>query len=294
MVFRKRDFHGFQCISFVFTAKMLLGIILAHDGGLGRFDRACIPQQALMELLVENVQRTRERRKKRAAEDACAWKGVDCDADANVVSIEFSDSFKGGSVDVQYIPQSVKKFVAFGNNFKGSLDLRTLPKSLEVFDMSLNELSGELVLDVPQHRLQEIDLSQNNFHGSLRFDALPDTLIELRLSENLLSGSIDLASLPVSIEGLSLEGNALSGEVGFDALPASIRWIDLSGNMFTGSVRVTKAPKMLENLLLENNRFAGTATIDLTEELNVTLGGTKIRRAVDSLGQNVISDQIEW
>ena len=68
--------------------------ITTLDPSLGRFDRAALSDQLLMELLIEHLKRPCTRKFREPAGsflDVCAWEGVTCDADANVTQIIFTD-----------------------------------------------------------------------------------------------------------------------------------------------------------------------------------------------------------
>ncbi|KNH04683.1 hypothetical protein XU18_4121 [Perkinsela sp. CCAP 1560/4] len=89
------------------------------DPSLGRVDKESLPQQALMEMVIDGV------KNKEAIcgdvdepKDIKEWKGVGIEG-GKVVEIEWEEFRLRGSLDLQWLPSSVRKFLVRWNNLTG-------------------------------------------------------------------------------------------------------------------------------------------------------------------------------
>ena len=238
-----------------------LPTLCTADASLGRFDIPSISQQQLMEMLIENINEAAkvEYRSGRTGEylDVCTWLGIECDVDKNVTSIEFDSSFRG-DLNIQYIPQTVRRFVLLSEGATGSLDTSALSVNLEDFFISYND-----------------------FSGNVNFRTLPPCLERFNISHNQLTGSVDLTALPKTLEWLLVQSNGFSGEVDLTELPNCLCKLNLSECNFSGSVRLDKLPRDLKSLYLYENRFSGKFTLRICQKIfNISAFARTILRGV--------------
>ncbi|KNH07965.1 leucine-rich repeat protein [Perkinsela sp. CCAP 1560/4] len=203
------------------------------DAFLGRVDRESMPQQTLLELFIADIERAHEIcYDLENPDDVCEWQGVSCDAEGNVTEFSWNWKFKDGkgSIDMLYLPLTIRQVNMQCNALGGTVDLRCLPRSLE-----------------------ELDIGTNNFTGTLELTELPNNLRKLSLDENAFSGSVNLTQLPKVMTDLSLSSNALVGRVDLENLPASLEYLALQKNNFSGTVFLCQAQKKIVNLANNKN-----------------------------------------
>ena len=101
------------------------------DPSLGRVDHEALPQQALMEMVIDGV------KNKEAIcgnpdeeKDIEEWKGVEIEH-GKVVEIDWDELDLKGLVHLKGLPSSVRKFDAMGNHLTSTLDAASLPISME-------------------------------------------------------------------------------------------------------------------------------------------------------------------
>ena len=177
---------------------MISCLFLTVDPNAGRFNAASLPDQTLMELLLQRL--TLDTSKLEAEDgsftDCCGWNIVKCDSDKNVTAVHafWVDSYYN-------TPQ----------RYAGELDLRLIPSKVKYFDMGNHQLTGLLSLEALPLGLIGFKAAMNSFSGSIGLSQLPETLEKLDVSGNELSGSLRLNKLPKSLVELNVEGN-LSGK----------------------------------------------------------------------------------
>ena len=93
----------------------------AVDPSLGRVDLESLPQQALMEMVIEGIA-NKEKICGYVDEpkDIEEWKGVSIE-DGQVVEIDWEQLYLEGSLHVAWLPRSARKFTVFFNHFSGHL-----------------------------------------------------------------------------------------------------------------------------------------------------------------------------
>ena len=162
-------------------------LLFSFDSSLGRLEYSLLPDQALMEILIEGFD---DETKKRYQDnhgmylDVCEWSCVKCDEDESVIEIYIHCHCVRGSLELLYAPPKVKVLRIsshFEGQLTGSVDLTQLPDGMRKFSLRGNKLSGE------------INLLQ-----------LPKGMKQLNLNHNQLTGEIDLTQLPDGMEKLSL------------------------------------------------------------------------------------------
>ena len=93
------------------------------------------------------------------------WKGVSIE-DGEVVEIHWDRFRLKGSLHVEWLPSSLRTFVANTNHLTGTVDLVSLPTAMK-----------ELLLGI------------NAFTGSIGLERLPESMVYLNVPVNNLSGS---------------------------------------------------------------------------------------------------------
>ena len=236
----------------------------AVDPSLGRVDRASLPQQALMEMLIEGIT-NKEEICGDADEptDIEEWKGVTIE-DGQVVEIAWHLFLLEGSFHLEWLPISVRKFLVRWNyKITGTLDCASLPISMKTLDIGFNAFTGLIHLESSPEGMEEIDISENELSGSLKLHSLPDTMTRFTADKNKFSGSIDFTQLPAAMLTLFLEHNRLSGSVVLTQLPGGLEVLNLKDNQFNGALDVRRLPSSMIYLFLNNNSFSGT--VDLSQ-----------------------------
>ena len=210
--------------------------VLALDASLGRVDYELLPQQSLLEMTVSDINDISMFCDHDGYFFECTrWVGVSCDLDENVRNIKWSNlhnSFfaEGGTVHVEWLPQTLQTFDIFMNHLYGSVDLTRLPASMRLFVVTANRLEGAADLTALPRELQYLYLARNSFSGGVRVANLPDSLIEIDIAENALSGAVDLTALSAGIRKINLSSNKLSGSLLVSTLSANLHSIDVSFN----------------------------------------------------------------
>ncbi|KNH08658.1 hypothetical protein XU18_0855 [Perkinsela sp. CCAP 1560/4] len=154
------------------------------DSAFGRVDRESLPQQALMEMVIQGITNK---------EDICCnvvepkdveeWIGVPIE-DGEVVEIEWINYDLEGSVHLAWLPSSGRIFAAINNLLTGTVDWAFLPTSMEILDLALNAFTGSICLERLPEIMVYLNVSENAFCGSLKLESLPDTLTEFNACDN--------------------------------------------------------------------------------------------------------------
>ena len=110
-----------------------LVLLDAVDPSLGRVDRASLPQQALMEMLIYGITNKEEIcGDADEPKDIKEWKGVKL-KDSEVVEIDWDVLDLKGSLHFEWLPSFVRKFsVGWNHKITGTLDCASLPTSMKV------------------------------------------------------------------------------------------------------------------------------------------------------------------
>ena len=181
------------------------------------------------------------------------WKGLTFDSKGNITKIDFESDFgynlfRGsdeeevdetptigpeGSMDLQWIPQSVKYFNISDLDISGSVDTTKLPRSLKAFNISFN-----------------------SFEGDFDMAGLPDKIEVLNIQHNALSGYLVLADFPRSLRRLYASHNAFAGEIKMEDLPPGMLTFNVRENKLCGDISLRNLPVGIENINLKLNLFA--------------------------------------
>ena len=191
-----------------YSLKMLTTVFVAcADDGIGRFDRSTLSQQSLMELFVFGIDKAEKIcHSRESPAEVCQWKGASCNAGGEITALKWSYASENGSgtVELKYLPSSMKELAMMYNALTGTITLGDLPDSMETLCLCGNHLTGRLDLDSLPAAMQHVDLSDNAFTGEISIEHLPNGLKDLYLCENQLSGPVCFTSLPPAFVNLDL------------------------------------------------------------------------------------------
>ena len=237
-------------------------VALTDESQFGRLDYALLPDQALMEMLVDGFSETIKERyldKNGMFLDVCDWGGVVCDDDANVKCVE---SFYGdGSISLEFIPPKVGAFFMNVAKLSGTFSASTLPEGMEYFE-----------------------IGDNSFKGTVDFTSLPETMQQLSLYYNFFTGSAELDSLPKALTRLWVQHNEFSGSLNLTKLPPNFEYLDASSNAFSGKFRLENVPKNTHTINASENRFDEVAIVP-SNVCDVYLRGSGVTSVVDEDGK---------
>ncbi|KNH07231.1 hypothetical protein XU18_2094 [Perkinsela sp. CCAP 1560/4] len=241
------------------------------DSSIGRVDHESLSQQALMEMVIGEI----TNKEKICGDvdepkDIEEWKGVEIE-DGEVFGIDWSHYGLRGSVHLEWLPISVRKFLVGWSNLTGTLDLACLPTPMKHLDLRHNTFTGPIDLERLPERMEYLCVSKNQLSGSLNLASLPGTLQDLVAHNNKFSGSVDLTQLPAALTQLDISENELSGSVVLTQLSGSLSYLYLSRNQFSGSLDLTRLPPNIESFNFSWNRLSGEGFIpdEIFERVNV-------------------------
>ena len=266
-------------------------MILSVDPSLGRVDCSLMSDQTLMEMLIDGFDDKTQKKYQEYDEtyiNVCIWPCITCDEDERVIEINMDSINIIGSIQLCYVPPSVKD-LKIRNRWRpgklsGSIDLSQLPEGMQLLDLQHNQLTGEIDLtQLPNgmeflslfdnhlagkvdlahlpYKIQYLFLENNKLTGDIDLTKLPDGIQLLKLGNNQLTGEIDLTQLPDRMEKLHLSNNQLTREINLSKLPKSMHELHLNNNQLTGKVDLNKLPKYMRKLHLENNQLSGSFVI---------------------------------
>ena len=104
----------------------------------------------------------------------------------------------------------------------GTLELRWLPLTLKKVDMTLNHFHGTYASHLLPPALTVVHLGRNKLVGSIDLSTLPLGVRSLDLAQNCLSGTVDFSKIPLSLQQLTFFGNKLSGTVDLRAVKGTL------------------------------------------------------------------------
>ena len=221
-----------------------------------RFHKAYVSQQTLCELLVSDMDDVAIAHDNTGAFiDISKWSVLTFDADGDVEAIAMhgncvfawlrcgatnnadrsieKDCFAaGGSIDLQYVPPTVKSIEVLYLALRGTVDTAQLPDALV-----------------------ELHLDHNHFRGSFETEGLPRTLWSLLLSSNAFTGRLHLHTLPETLYTLDASCNDFSGEIDLSALPRGLTELNLVQNHLSGKLKAVNIPKTLKRVWMYDNDF---------------------------------------
>ena len=199
----------------LFTSNLLLST--ADIAGISRLDASTLPAQTRMELLVAAIPQHALFDDEYESMEVCKWRGILCDADDNVKQVRFALMFssffpKGGTVALQWLPETVTTCTMLNNNLEGECDTALLPRGMMSLNLAINQMSGEFAIGGIPETMESVLISQNHFSGSLRLEDLPERMQRFDAHKNDFCGSLNVANLPESLMRLTLDRDKFAAD----------------------------------------------------------------------------------
>ena len=110
--------------------------------------------------------------------DACEWDKVLCDKNDNIIEIDWNKlrytiSFNGGKVQLEWLPPRTTDFIIVYQHLEGILQIELLPQFLKRIRCGDNNLSGTLNLKKLPPQIEIFSFYRNNLQGPLDLSNLP-------------------------------------------------------------------------------------------------------------------------
>ena len=172
---------------------MIACCVSCVDPSLGKVDKASLPQQTLMELVLVTI--TDKEEICGPTENVCdifQWEGVRLNENGNVIEVNWFMRGLQGTVEVGWLPPTVERFNCSSNDLTGTLNLTSLPPPLRDFFLGWSKFYGAINLKHLPAKIHQIFLCQNRLTGTLCLKTLPHSLAYLVLSKNGFTGGISL------------------------------------------------------------------------------------------------------
>ncbi|KAL1207175.1 Receptor-like protein 31 [Cardamine amara subsp. amara] len=213
--------------------------------------------------------------------DCCSWKGLECDAEGQVISlflfdVPFNNSLKPNSslFKLQYL----QNLTLFACNLHGEIpssfgNLSHLTK----LDLPYNELVGQVPASIGNlTQLRYLDLSYNNLSGkfSVSFANLTK-LLSLYVNDNYFEPELlpDMSRFH-NLEDFDVSGNSFVGPfpTSLFTIP-SLQWVDLGRNHFKGHIGFgnISLSSRLHALSFAGNKFDGPIPESISKFLNLEI-----------------------
>ena len=260
----------------------------ASDSNLGRFAIDDIPDQQMMELLIENLTDFSKKALQAQVTEHFnpieVWRGVRLKAD-RVTEVEWGGfTHLSGTLQLEYIPKGVKHFSCRGTTTEGTLQTEKLPQKITDLLICENKLTGSVDFQAFPHSLRKILLRKNDFSGSADLTALPVNLVVLCIDQNWFAGEICLTKLPRSLVKLTLGFNKFTGEVQFENLPEALEALEVRDNKLRGNLAMKEMMPHVKYINVSNNSFLGTAVVHSSIIPRILVKGTHIVDVIDESG----------
>ena len=253
---------------------MLFALIDTY--ALGRLDYATMSQQALMENVVSQIDKSKlccfcDRNGN--FRDYREWPGVLCDAEGNVGTI-FWKSFADGTILLHWLPETIRILSVRADSLKKlDVEFGALPRDVRIFKLDAIHVSNEVSFDALPQNIQEIIMLSTDARGVIRLGAIPQTLRTIQVNGHALS-SIDLKCNSSGLTDLEVTAGTLQGSLDFRGSPQSLKKLNLELNSLQGTLSFEGARESLERILLRRNKFQGTLRLEFLPkaliELNLT------------------------
>ena len=108
-------------------------------------------------------------------------KGVQKDAEGNVIGIFLADMELRGSIDLSNLPEKLEQLLLHGNMLSGHLDLTKLPSTMKVLFLSANSFTTVRLPDNFPKSLERLDIAKNALRGVI---LKPASVEEFYASDN--------------------------------------------------------------------------------------------------------------
>ena len=239
---------------------MLFRILAADIQGIARADKSSLPQQTLMELMVQGISKEKLESTFTDASgnfhDYTTWECVSCDENDNVYQVcKMSVNYRG--LNLEYVPSTVRRIIFMSAQLDGTVPWGALPPALEKLNLAVNFLEGSARLDLLADSTQRVNIARNSLTGSLLLEKLPKSPIELIAFKNNFSGSVNLSSVPPKCVEIDATWNNLTGGLDITALPDGFQKIGLGSNLLSGDINFRTMPDSMKDIDLEDTAFSG-------------------------------------
>ena len=81
--------------------------------------------------------------------NVCEWNGVSCNAEGEVEQFEwwYKQQSGTGTLELQFLPRTLKNLDMSFNNLSGTIDLNSLPETMQMLELRSNNLSDSDPMD---------------------------------------------------------------------------------------------------------------------------------------------------
>ena len=226
---------------------MLVSFISCADtDGFGRVDLSSLSDQTLMELLVGDIQRnTMLRDSEGEFLEIHSWNGLTFSDTGELLDIDF---------DAEAVMDGHDDVVSYIVGPKGSIDLKWIPMTVRYFTIVDLALEGVVeTRELPEH-LEYFDISANIFRGTFCIASLPQKIQSVKIASNLLDGTLDMVHLPPHVTLFVAEFNRFHGSLDFSDLPKNIVTLRVGFNDFQGTVDLSKIPSKMRFFAMQSTK----------------------------------------
>ena len=160
--------------------------VFALDDHLSRADFFAMPQQTLMEMMIEDIpEKNRYQDNDGGYRDIEDWDGLQFTSDGKVRMIQWRDYMgsnfpAGGTIYLKWLPKTVDEFAVTGSNLEGTVDLAIIPEVMKRLYLQRNLLSGTIDLTCLPDSMTTLILHGNQFTGTISLTKLPPKMLYLQ------------------------------------------------------------------------------------------------------------------
>ena len=248
---------------------------LTADFSLGRFDKNSMPQQTLIEMLVQDFKDVKIAKDEEGnfhdIEKWCIFK-FNADGQVAEINIDVCDSemgfyhiynnyirsiatgcfSEGGTIDFQYVPSTVTSLIICEMEFEGTLETKDLPAGLLKLSLTENKIAGTFSISDLPSKIDYVSIRSNHFEGSLDIESLPGSVTVFEASQNHFSGTVNLNNLPRALRSLVLSDNELTGSLELRNAPITLKEVSLRGNNFHGEKLIVDALQKFKYFVVDS------------------------------------------
>ena len=219
-------------------------ILLSDNSHLGRFNPTLLSDQQCLELLVSEM----ETRASFQDDDGdfleCSkWRGLyRANGHIRIIDWFFENRYcylkpisPGGTIALEWIPQSVERFSVRHLQLNGSIETALLPRGIRRFNVESNQLTGPFDTAGLPPSIEQIRIHSNQLCGTINIPALPHAVCIFMAQRNTFSGGLDFSRISKMLKEVHLQGNQFSGPLQLDDIQ-SIEMLDLRDNCFRQSL----------------------------------------------------------
>ena len=251
------------------TTQLLTG---ADPDPLGRVDISSLPDQDVMELLL-NTPEANDGSRKRLT-NIHKWQGVCFDNNSKITQIHWynhliernrgnrfsrrTDRLAHFPIDLHWIPTTVEK-VSMRDVPSQNFSASHLPRILQYLRLLRCSIAASIDTNALPRGLTGLFLEANKLFGTVDWQHLPHEMRKVYLTENELSGNVHCSRLPRKLEELHISHNHFSGSIDTHGMPESLIRFVMRHNMFYGYIELTMGCSAAgsRGLFISHNQFKG-------------------------------------